>query len=926
MVMKIKNSLVVFQTVLFVVFSVNIITPLFAADPLKAFGSFQHDVWTNDNGLPMNTVTTINQGADGYIWLGTEAGVARFDGVKFEPFNYENTPVLTSSIIVEIIVDRHGTVWIIMQRGGIIRYKDNTFTPYTEYADILGNEIWTVMESPDESLWIGSNTGLHHLEKTKLTTIPLPERLTVKAVRTLLEDRDGRIWVGTMGDGLVLVKKRGDDFISEDMGMAGMDILALLEDHKGGLWAGTKNNGLYRFWGGHPLSFSTQNGLDNNTIYCIHEDRFGNLWLGTDGGGINIISPNSGADPGGYAAAPFPKPDAFTCEVIYCFFQDREGTLWIGTNGGGLYNLRESKITTFTSKNGLSYNNVYGVFQDSKGRVWVGTKGYGVNYFDYKENRFYTLTTKDGLSSNSITCFSEDPSGDIWFGTLGGGVDRWQGSQTQVFVERHGLLDTHLRSIYTDPGGKIWAGTITGQIYRLINNKFSKLADLGIRVTMLQKDSRGFLWACTLGGGLYRFNLQDNSRLHFNMGKGLSDNIVSCLHEDELEQGTFWIGTLKGLNRLKNETCASLYKTDGLPDDTAYWILEDQKNDFWISSNQGIYCLTRKDADAFFNRQSNRVNPTVYGKEAGMYSVECNGGNQPAGCKTKDGKLWFPTTNGVSVIDPIDIGINKVPPPVIIEKLVIEGEDFPLKNVAHIPAGKNNFEIQFTAPSFIVPGKIRFKYKMEGYDDEWSDPTTKRSALYTDLSHGDYHFKVIACNSDGVWNSSGAGLDIHLDARFYQKPAFIIVFILLLTFSSLFLYCYNRKCLLQQKLKQKPRTSTLSPDENSQYRVKLRHMMEVEKVYRDPNLTIKTLSSLMVISPRVLSQIINDQLNTNFYEFINQQRIKEAQLLLNTPDTQQKSILDIAYDVGYNSKSAFNRAFKHFTGMTPSEFRKKNAE
>jgi len=922
--MKRKKSVLYLQSIFLVFFMIYIYLPLASADPLKSFGSFQYNIWTNDNGLPMNTVTAINQAADGYIWLGTEAGIARFDGIDFETFNFDNTPLLSSTIIVDIMVDRKGTVWIITQRGGIILFKNKTFESYSKYADVLSNEIWSVMESADESIWIGSKTGLHHIERETITSVPLPDRLSTKVVRMLLEDREGRVWVGMRGDGLVLVKKRGDDFISEYMGLEGMDIISLMEDHKGGLWAGTMDNGIHRFWGGPIISFSSANGLESNTAYDLHEDRFGNIWIATEGGGVNILSPNStttGSEE--YIIAKFPRPEAFTCDVIYDFFKDREGTLWMGTNGGGLYNLREAKITTFTTKNGLSYNNVYGVLQDSKGKVWVGTKGYGINYYDSSKNRFFTLTTDDGLSSNSITCFTEDPFGALWFGTLGGGVNRLKDGKVQVYVERHGLLDTNLRSIYCDPGGNIWAGSIKGGIYRFERDRFLKQSDMGIRINMLKKDSRGFLWACTLGGGLIRLDLKNNSKTIFKEEDGLSNNIVSCIHEDETEKGTFWIGTLKGLNRLKKDTFSTLYRTDGLPDDTSYWILEDQKHDFWISSNQGIYCLGRKDADDFFDGNSTRVCPSVYGKEAGMHSVECNGGNQPAGYKTKDGKLWFPTTNGVSVIDPIDIGINKVPPPVVIKKVMIDGEEYPLGNLLNIPPGKNNIEIHYTAPSFIVPEKIRFKYKMEGLNSEWVNTENKRRAYFTDLAPGTYSFQVIACNSDGVWNNTGTGIELHLKSRFFQRPIFIIVFLLLLIFSALFLYCFNKKCNLHPKEKQKNRPSNLGFKESNRYIDKLRHIMEVEKVYRDPNLTIKTLASKLVISSRTLSQIINDQLETNFYEFVNQQRIKEAQQLLNSPDSQQRPILEIAYDVGYNSKSAFNRAFKHFTGMTPSEFRKK---
>lgn len=902
---------------------------LSAADPVKSPGSFLHHVWTNDNGLPINTVTSINQTPDGYLWLGTEAGLARFDGIKFETFSHENTPAFSSSLITYLMVDRSGTLWIVTQFGDIVRYRNRRFETFVEYSPFLSNETWCVMESTDNSLWIGSRKGLCRFTRAALSTISLPENLSSHIVRAIVEDRNGRIWVGTH-DGLVLVKKRGNRFETEHIGLKGIEIFTLFEDRRGALWIGTQENGLFRYWGEQMLSFTTNHGLTDNTIRALYEDRFGNLWIGTNSGGIDILPANIQSNRSKLGGGPifaFPKPEEFTSPVITSFYEDREGTLWIGTNGGGLYNLRESKITTYTDKNGLSFNNVYGVLQDSNGRVWVGTKGYGANYFDFEDNRFHTLTTRDGLSSNSVVSFAQDRSGALWFGTLGGGINRYKNGNIKVFDQRHGLSSNLSRAVYVDPQGNIWAATIKGTIYRFVDNQFILAVDLKFRVNTLYKDSRGNFWAGTLGNGLIRLDVKKGTFKVFNEKKGLSNNIVSCIHEDE--KGILWIGTLNGLNRFQDGDFTAISQKHGLPDDTVYWILEDHKHDFWISSNRGIYCLSAREIDDFFKGKVETLKPTVYGKEAGMRSVECNGGNHPAGWKTHNGKLWFPTTSGVSVIDPINIGINKIPPPVVIEKIVISGKDFPVAHIVTVSPGKNHVEIYYTALSFIVPKKIRFKYKMEGYEKEWVDAGKNRSAYYNDLPPGEYRFQVIACNSDGVWNETGASVRFHLKPQFYQTPLFIILLVVILV-SILLLYCYLKRCKRRQQLtlKRKTMNASAAPEsvEDKKYIQKLFYLLEDEKVYKDPNLTIKLLASKLLISPRSLSRIINNQLNTNFYEFINEYRIKEAQQMLSAPVNHQESILEIAYEVGYNSKSAFNRAFKNFTGMTPSEFRKRSGK
>jgi ligand-binding sensor domain-containing protein/AraC-like DNA-binding protein len=888
----------------------------FSLHAMDSIGFLQHNVWTIEDGLPMNTVNKIIQTHDGYLWLGTEAGLARFDGINFRVFNHEDTPAFSSNIVTSLMVDRSGTLWIGTRVGGIIRYKNGIFDTITRDSGLLDNDIWDIMESMDDSVWIGTGAGLNRIVNGNITEVSLSlseePNVNSPAVSCLMEDRNGCIWVGTMTEGLFWVEKRGTAFESEFVGLGKMHLTTLFEDRKGDAWIGTAENGLFKYLEDKRLSFTTKNGLSTNHVRCLHEDRLGNLWIGAEGGGISILTPVNNR------ISIYRSQEEFTSGGVLCFFEDREGTLWIGTDGRGLNSLRKTKITTYSTKNGLSYHNVYGVFQDSKNRIWVGTKGYGVNYFS--GGRFHTLTTKNGLSSDSVVSIAEDPSGSLWLGTLGGGVNRYKDGRFQVFTSQHGLSGNFVRALYVAPEGDILVGTVSGGIHQFQDDRFTLLADVKSRVNVLHKDSNGYLWAGTLGSGLCR--LKDGKIDMFDTRNGLSDNIVSSIHEDR--EGALWVGTLKGLDRIKNEKISGLLKKDGLPDDVVYCILEDQKHDFWISSNQGIYCLRRKDIDEFLAGRITRVTPVVYGREAGMRSVECNGGNQPPGWKSKDGKLWFPTTDGLSLIDPKNIGMNKLPPPVVIEKIVSDGISYKADKMIRVSPAKNNLEIHYTALSFIIPRKILFKYKMAGYDNRWIDAGPNRTAFYTDLPPGKYRFHVIACNSDGVWNETGTWVELHLRPKFYQTLPFKIFLILVAACFLGFLLFYLKKTIKQiLKHKAVSRNVMLSREKAKEYIQKLLYLMEVEKIYKDPNLTIKSLSSKLIINSRILSQIINDHLNTNFYEFVNEFRIKEAQKILTDASFKHKSILDISYEVGYNSKSAFNRAFKNFTRVTPSEFRKK---
>jgi len=895
--------------------------PAFALDPGKPIDFYQHNVWTVENGLPMNSVIAIAQTHDGYIWIGTETGLARFDGIDFDVFDHENTPALSNNLILSLLVAHNGTLWIATRGGGVTRYKDNTFDTLTTESGLLSNETWILLQSNDLSIWIGSKNGLNRFANGTISSIPLPETVTNQNVRALVEDRNGGLWAGTRGGGLVRARKRGNTYETEHKGLPGLKISTLLEDRTGALWVGTIESGLLKLHENQKHSFTTENGLSNNYVRCLYEDRAGNLWIGTHGGGINVL------ETGKNKVRVFDSGEELTGNSIYTFFEDREGTLWIGTEGGGLNSLRDPRVITYTTKNGLSYNITFGVFQDSRGSIWVGTTGFGVNCLEPGENRFHSLTTRDGLSANAVVSIAEHPEGSLWFGTRGGGVNRLtlEDRKIKTFTSREGLSDNIVRALYTDREGNLWAGTDSGGIHRFSNGWFILYGDLEFRVNTIHKDNNGNLWAGTWGRGLCL--LKDESIDVFDKEKGLSCNIVTCIHEGK--DGTLWLGTYGcGLNRFRytDGTFLKISRKDGLPDNTVYSILEDDKQNLWMSSNRGIFYVNREELEDFAAGRRQTVRPFRFGREEGMKSIECNGANQPAGWKTRDGKLWFPTTKGVSSIDPESIGVNTFPPPVQIKEIRIDGTSCLPGEDAVVPPGEGNVEILYTGLSFMVPGKISFKYKLDGYDTRWTDAGTRRTAYYTRIPPGTYRFRVLAGNNDGIWNHTGASFRFRLKPRFYQTLLFKIAFPLCTVLIIFGLYFSLKKVIVYRRLKKKYKHSSLNltPDEAGEYTRKLLYLIEMENVYQDPDISLNSLAQRLKLSPRNLSQVINEQLKKSFHELINTYRVKEAQKMLTAPETAHRSVLEIGYDVGFNSKSAFNRAFKHFTQLTPSQFRKKS--
>jgi len=894
---------------------------LYSFSPSKAINFLQHKMWTMEDGLPINSLTAITQSADGFLWIGSEAGLIRFDGVSFETFNHENVPLFTGDIVYGVIEDRQGTIWTATRGDGVIRFKKGKFDSLKKEDGLLCNQISCLMESTDGLIWVGTRNGLNIVNKGEITSVPLPETLTTTWITCLYEDDGGRIWIGTYGDGLVKIKPKNDEYECRQIGPGHIKVTAFLEDRNGVRWIGTREKGLITFQQDRFYNLTTHNGLSNNYISCLFEDRSGNLWIGTQGGGIDFLPMENRGRSSGQIIFPLPLQQEFLSSIINSIYKDHEGTIWIATLGGGLSSLRETNIHTYTTRNGLSTDNVYGVFADSKDQVWVGSRDCGANYL--KDGHFYRLTKKEGLSSLAVVSFAESPGGVLWFGTLGGGINRLKNGHIDVFDKRSGLPSNFVRAIISSSPAEVWAATVDGHILHYKENSFRLIADLKYRVNTLYKDNNWQLWAGTFDKGLYCIDCRTGKTEVFDLSRGLSHNTVLCIHKDELHPGILWIGTIKGLNCFQRGKFKKIFKKDGLPDDTFYWILEDHKHDFWISSNRGIYCLKYKDIDAIITGEIGQVRTVLYGKKSGMRSIECNGGNHPAGCKTKDGKLWFPTTHGLSVIDPIHISLNRISPPLAFKKVIINGKDTPIEGNPQISPGRNEIEIYYTALSFIEPRKILFRYKLEGYDRDWKE-SQERWVRYTNLPPGSYCFRITACNSDGVWNKKGISLDFKLKSEFYKTPLFIIFCLFGIGLVVLLFYSFRRKPVLGPDLIQKNNRSSLDPELTCRYVQKLLYLLEVEKIYKDPNISVKSLASRLLISSKNLSRIINDHLNTTFFELVTQHRMKEAQRILSEPGTKGKSVLDVAYEVGYNSKSAFNRAFKNITSMTPSQFRKKS--
>ncbi|MCP4155383.1 MAG: hypothetical protein GY757_47095, partial [bacterium] len=689
-----------------------------------------------------------------------------------------------------LLEDRGGNLWIGTNGGGLSCLNNGKLTTYSQKGDNsssskgFANDMgWALCEDHRHRLWIGTDEGLSCMEPDKFTTFTTKDGLTNNRIRALHEDRSGHLWIATEGGGLnrmingKFIPFTGIETANGLVSLSGKSVRCIYEDREGCIWVGTGGGGLNCLTKDSLTVYTTADGLAGNRVRAIYEDRRESLWIGTYGGGLNRFRDGEFST---YATA-----DGLVNNNVDRFYEDVEGSLWIGTEGGGLVRLKDGPFTTYSRVHGLSDDLVWCVFEDSKGNLWVGTDGGGLNLLQKGKTTVYT--TKEGLSGNIIKCIFEDSEGSIWIGTDGSGLNRLKNGSFTTYSTADGLANDLVRCIAEDNRGNLWIGT-EGGLNRFKNGSFTSyttehgLSNSQVWCILYDKNAGGQLWLGTHGGGL---NLLKNGTFTaFTTNNGLANNSVRCIYKDP--GGTLWIATGGGLNRLRENKLFSFSAKDGLFDDNIYWVLEDDKKNLWMSCNKGVFTVSKNRLELFASGMVNSFKSISYDEKDGMKSRECNGGTQPAGCKSRDGKLRFPTINGIAMIDPANSKINLHPPAVAIEEFIVNNKKIqeyvsPGKKII-LPPGMGRLEIHYTGLSFLVPDKVRFKYKLEGFDDDWIKVGDRRTAYYTKVPPGNYRFRVTACNNDGIWNTTGAEFSFLLTPRFYQTFwffAFVILFVIL---------------------------------------------------------------------------------------------------------------------------------------------------
>jgi signal transduction histidine kinase/ligand-binding sensor domain-containing protein/DNA-binding response OmpR family regulator len=716
-----------------------------ALDPGRPIDRYGVDVWLTDQGLPQNTVLAAAQTADGYLWLSTQTGLARFDGVGFRLFLPREHPGLGKARIEALLADRAGRLWI-GTRQGLAVYERGRFSRAALALSSMG--VHALLEDRDGVVWIGTDRGLGRLKDGRLHLLT-----TAAAVTAICRDGAGGLWIGTEKGGVVHLGAGRPARLAGWPASAEEPVTALAMDREGTLWIGT-HHGLGRLRSGQLTVLTQSAGLPSDEVFALLPDRDGNLWIGSLRGLSRLRDGRLESLSGGTRLAD---------DDIRALLEDREGSLWIGTASGGLNRLKDTAAVALAQPDGQPYRSVWSLFPAPDGSLWMGTDRGALHV---EGGRITSFTERDGLPTDVVRAVMQDRQGDVWMGTAAG-LARLHDGRVEVFTTAQGLPDLNVISLYEDRDGRLWAGTAGGLALWRAGRFVAILIDGGPqpwRVYAIQQDRQGTLWVGTTLG-LYR--LSSGRLVPFERGSALQESPALVIHEDR--QGGLWIGTGEmGLYLVRGGKVSAFRAADGLPDDTIVQILEDAGGDLWVSCNHGIFRLRRTDVERFAADGLRPLPVLAYGSSDGMKNAEGRGGAQPGAVALPDGRLLFPMMADVAVVRPGSLPFNELPPPVKVQELVAAGRNVPLTDAIRLAPEENDLELRYAALSFLAPGKVKFLYRLEGFDTDWVDAGARRSAYYTRLPPGSYRFRVKACNNDGVWSPEGASVAVEIVPHTWQ--------------------------------------------------------------------------------------------------------------------------------------------------------------
>lgn len=754
-------------------------SPAFALNPTLDVSQYAHTSWKIRDGFPKGDISSIAQTPDGYLWLGTEFGLFRFDGLKAVPWRPPANQELPSNWIFSLRVSRDGTLWIGTAKG-VVSWKDGQLR---QYAELAGRYIFAIIEDREGTIWVSGSA------------VPTGKLCAIRNSN---------------------VQCFGDD------GSLGRAVFNLYEDSKGNLWAGVLG-GVWRWKPGPPTFYSFPGEPDG--IQCLGEDTDGTLLFSWNGGIHRLVDGKP---------EPFLIPRKEEPIRGRRMLRDRDGSLWIGTFNRGIVHVRPGRTDMYGLSNGLSGESGTNLFEDREGNIWVTTDS-GLDRF--RDFAIPTFSIDQGLSSPRVNSVLAGRDGAIWLATRAN-LNRWSNGQVTILnfddYKRDGKLSRFIpNSLFQDDQGRLWLSTPYDFGY-LDGARYVPVSNVPGPVTAIVQDTAKALWFTNEHGGLFqvvgervvqqipwsRFGRQDHVSIMAADPKGglwlgfflgglayYSDGQIQQSYSTKeglpatrvadiqfAQDGALWIATESGLSRLQHGRVDTVTTENGLPCNAVHWLREDDVGSFWLYTSCGVLRVARNELDAWATAVDQNVSAkpkirgTLFDSADGVRIFGTGNHFNPQVSKSADGKLWFTTGDGLSVIDPNRLPFNDLQPPVRIEQVVGDRKTYDATSDAsaslRLPPLIRDLEIDYTALSLGAPEKILFRYKLEGRDSEWQEAGNRRQAFYNDLSPGTYRFRVIACNNSGVWNETGDYVDFTIAPAYYQTLWFrigaIVLFLLVL--------------------------------------------------------------------------------------------------------------------------------------------------
>jgi ligand-binding sensor domain-containing protein/signal transduction histidine kinase len=723
---------------------------VFGLDPSRQLTQYVHRIWQSQQGLPQGSILQIFQTRQGYLWLATQTGLVRFDGVRFQDAE-DIIPGAPQNLWARAMLeDQQGRLWVGSNESGIYRLGPDGVSQYTTAQGLPSNTIQCLVAGRGGVVWACTDNGLARMDISGVEPrIQIFAVASNENVRATCEDQSGDPWVG--GDGPAIEHSGRITSLKGIPASASVRALLCVADT---VWVGT-SDGLIRIHDNEQHLFSVKDGLADNFVFSLAQGADQTIWIGTRNGFSRLRDSKFDS---------FHPQDGLSQSTAIAMLEDRDGTLWVGTKRG-LNQFVDGRGVPYTVSEGLPSNEAGPVLADRTGAVWAGTLDRGLARFDGQE--FRTLTKRDGLASNTIFSLAEDRDGSLWAGTQNGLNRLRDGRVVETYGIQRGLPGNVIRTLYQDRAGVLWAGTEKG-LASFRGGRF-ELAPGAPKaaVIALSEDREGHIVMAT-ERGVYQGLPGGFRELKFNGG---AIRPVNTLYRDV--DGLLWIGLNGGgLRLLDGSAITSFQARDGLFDGEIYGIVRDDQDRLWMACSRGVFSVARGELRQFAAGTIKKVTSAPYSPMDAQRVIEGQSGVAPVLSRTRDGRLWFATIRGLLVLDPSHWQREATPPLLVIENPIVNGHSERPDRIGQLPPGQKNMEFNYSGLAYYLPTRLRFRYMLEGYDRDWIDAENRREAFYTNLPPGNFRFRVTACNADNICNEQGATVAFSLAPHFYQRDWF----------------------------------------------------------------------------------------------------------------------------------------------------------